>query len=333
MYNGIVNVQTTLMTRDTARDLTYDDALHQFLATKGTYGGGLSNHGPMATEALDHMGASEWIGAFVTAYSPRLEPRTAPTPRGGDWRRLLGEHLPDLVAEAAAEAGHCLLRVAHAVRGLERAEASGHTPGVRVDELRTALMRWRATSGLPAPETLVGDRSIDEWSVGLGRLATFDPLPGLLTGSLRLAAEQSAFIDLVATLQRSERPADTLDRLALRALEGYLANEDFLARFTLLHGVTVSTMARVLVDHLDEPAQRRLEAAVAGFVAAAAVAFDRRLDTEVPPPDVQPDLARRAGATLDDHTIKFADACLGLADRTGSTTPLRAAELQIILTS
>lgn len=321
-----MNAPTTLM--------TYDDALHRFLATRATFGGGLSNHGPMATEALDHMGAPEWIGPFVTAYHPRLDARTPPSARGGDWRDLLGELLPDLVGSAAAEAGHCLLRVAHAVRGLERAEASGHVPAVRVDELRSALMRWRATGGLPAPDSLTGGRSVAEWSAELAALATFEPLPGLLSASLVVAAEQPGFVDLVARLEPSDQPGDTLDRLALRALDGYLANEDFLSRFTMLHGVTVSTMARVLVDHVDDAAQRRLESAVAGFVAAAAVAFDRRVDTsDAPLPAVLPDLAHRAGATLDDHTIKFTDACLGLAERTGTDVPLRAAERQIELTS
>jgi hypothetical protein len=320
-----MNVSTSLM--------TYDDALHRFLETRGTYAGGLSNHGPMATEALDHMGAAQWIDPFVTAYAPRLEPRTPPPEHGGDWRRLLDEFLSDLVERAAAEAGHCLLRVAHAVRGLERAEAAGDVPAVRVDELHTALARWRRASGLPAPASIAGRRSIAEWSSALAPFANFEPAPGLLTASLSLAAEQPGFVDTVASLQRSGRPHDTLDRLAMRALDGYLANDDGLARFTLLHGVTVSTMARVLVDHLDAPGQRRLEAAVAGFVAAAAVAFDRRPERANPPPSVRPDLAHRAGASLDDHTIKFTDACLGLADRTGSDVPLRAAELQIRLTT
>lgn len=280
------------------------------------------------------MGAAEWIGPFVTAYRPRLEPRTPPPTRGGDWHRLLDEFLPDLVSAAAAEAGHCLLRVAHAVRGLERAEADGDVPAVRVDELRVALTRWRAARGLPAPDSLTGDRPVGEWSDALAPLATFEPQPGLLTASLALAADQPGFVDLVASLRPSDRPEDTLDQLALRALDGYLANEDFLSRFTLLHGVTVSTMARVLVAHLDEPGRRRLEAAVASFVAAAAVAFDRRLDTsDAPPRPIQPDIAGRAGATLDDHTIKSTDACLSLAERTGSDLPLHAAELQIHLTS
>ncbi|NNE11415.1 MAG: hypothetical protein HKN41_04135 [Ilumatobacter sp.] len=322
-----MSVQTSLM--------TYDDALELFLATRGTYGGGLSNHGPMATEALDQMGAAEWIGPFVTDYLPRLDPRTRPpSDDDDDWHDLLARFLPDRVVAAAAEAGHELLRVAHDVRGLERAEAGGHVPNVRVDELRTALMRWKPSRALPAPSALIGDRSVAEWSAALAPLATFDRRPGLLTVNLAAAARQPGFVDIVATLQPAERPQDTLDRLAMRALEGYLANEEYLSRFTMLHGVTVSTMARVLVDHLDAAGQRRLEGAVAGFVAAAAVAYDRRVDTsDAPLPPIQPSLAHRAGATLDDHTIKFTNACLGLAERTGSELPLHAAELQIRLTS
>ena len=314
---------------------SYDDALHEFLATKGTFGRGLSNHGPMASEALDHMGAPHWIGPFIKAYRPRLEARTKPPTRGGDWRLLLDEALPGLVASAAVQAGHGLLRVAHAIRGIERAEASGTVPAVRVDELRTALTRWRtAGSGLPAPEALSGGLAADDWAAELGRMATFEPLPGLLTGTLKIAADQPGYLEVVASLEPGEKPGDALDALAMLALGGYLANEDFLSRFTLLHGVTVSTMARVLVDHLDHGAQRRLEAAVAGFVAAAVVGFDRRSDAAaVPSPTVGPDLADRAGATLDDHTIKFTDACLSLAERTSSDLPLRAAEVQIQLTS
>ena len=36
---------------------------------------------------------------------------------------------------------------------------------------------------------------------------------------------------------------------------------------------------------------------------------------------------------IDDHTIKFTDACIGLAERTDSRLPLHAAELQIRLTT
>lgn len=314
--------------------MTYDDALGLFLQTRGTYGGGLSNHGPMATEALDHMGADQWIGPFVADYRPRLNEREreVTSRRGGDWRSMLAEQLPEVVAAAAAGAGHDLLRAAHAVRGIERAEATGTVPDVRIDELRVALHRWKAGRGLPVPAELVGDHSIDAWSTALTPLATFEPADGLLTVSLAMAAEQPGYVEAVRSLRRCDDAKDTLDMLAMRALEGYASNADFLSRFTLLHGVTVTTMARVLVDHLDEAGQRQLEAAAAGFVAAAAIAFDRRLDAPDVPTVIGTDIAGRAGATLDDHTIKFTDACLGLAERTGSELPLRAAELQIQLT-
>lgn len=313
--------------------LTYNGALDLFLATKGSYGGGLSNHGPMSAEALVNMDAERWIGPFVSSYRPRLESRDPRPVEWFDWRELLGSELPALCSNVAVEAGHGLLRVAHAVRGIERAERRGEPPAVRLAELRAAIGYWRAGGpGIPGPVALDGPRTPGEWARALGPLATFDPLPGMLTATLALAAGQPGFSPVVASLAPGA-DADTLDRLALLAAAGYLRNEEFLPRFALLHGVTVSTMAAVLLPHLDAADRRRLVASSAGFVAAAIVGFDRPVDDPAAPPPIQGDLADRAGATLDDHTIKFADACLGLATRTGDDLPLRAAELQVALTT
>ncbi len=321
----------TATTDTAATTMTYDDALRVFLATKGSFGGGLSNHGPMASEALVHMGADRWIGPFVESYRRRLDEREPPPTQPDDPHELIGTRLPGLVGAAAAEAGHGLLRVAHAVRAIERADA---VPAVRVAELRAALGYWRAGGpGLPSPEAIDGDLSPDEWAGALGDLISFDPLPGLLTGTLDLAARQPGFTATVASLAPRSDAGDTLDDLALLAVAGYLRNDDFLSRFALLHGVTVSTMARVLLPHLVRHDERRLVAAVAGFVAAAIIGFDRPEGTEAAPPAPADDPADRAGATLDDHTIKFTDACIGLASRTGRELPLRAADLQIALTS
>jgi hypothetical protein len=62
------------MEQTTTTNLTYDEALEIFLGTDASYAGGLSNHGPMATEALVSMGIESWIGPFVSAYRTRLEP-------------------------------------------------------------------------------------------------------------------------------------------------------------------------------------------------------------------------------------------------------------------
>ncbi len=319
--------------RATVMTMTYDEALEVFLATRGSFAGGLSNHGPMASEALVDMGAEAWMGRFVETYLPRLDRRDTARVGRHDVGALLEERLPGLVDDAAAGAGHGLLRVAHAVRGIERGRLDGFVPDVRTSELAAALRYWRSVgSSLPVSAPLGGDRSPGEWVRALRRLATFDPLPGLLTATLDLAAHQEGFAVAVSSLAPADDAERTLDALGLAAAAGYLRNEEFLSGFALLHGVTVSTMARVLVPYLGPGDARRLVTSVAGFVAAAIVGFDRPSDEPAPLLPLSDDLANRAAATLDDHTIKFTDACLGLAQRTGAELPLHAAERQIALT-
>lgn len=331
-------------TRATLLSMTYDDALEAFLGTRASFGGGLSNHGPMASEALVDMGAEAWTGRFVETYLPRLDRRDPPLPqRHGtgtletdaiEVDALLDVQLPGLVDAAAAAAGHGLLRVAHAVRGIERGRRDGAVPAVRTAELAVALRYWRASGpSLPVAEPVAGDLTPDAWVNELRRLATFDPLPGLLTATLDLAAHQEGFSAIVSSLAPADDPADSLDALALAAADGFLRNDEFLSGFALLHGVTVSTMARVLLAHLEPADGHRLVTSVAAFVAAAIVGFDRPVAEPAPLLPVSGDLANRAAATLDDHTIKFTNACLGLAERLGSDLPLRAAELQIRQTS
>jgi hypothetical protein len=68
-----------------------DAALVTLHGTDVEFAGGLSNHGPMAAEALEAMGHADRIAPFVADYGRRLEPsRTAePLPRG-EWPRALG---------------------------------------------------------------------------------------------------------------------------------------------------------------------------------------------------------------------------------------------------
>ena len=53
-----------------------------------------------------------------------------------------------------------------------------------------------------------------------------------------------------------------------------VASNSGIDQFALVHGVTVATMARVVLEWIDEPGRSRLEAAVTGFVVAAIIAFD-----------------------------------------------------------
>jgi hypothetical protein len=130
-----------------------DEALERFQARSFEYAGGLSNHGPMAAEALLQLGHPALIGGFVDLYEPRLPPAESGTPlrsderaaavghadRLGDWRAtfereleadtwqaVLRRELPALVEGLFAAGTHGLLRLAHAVRGIEAKET---TPG------------------------------------------------------------------------------------------------------------------------------------------------------------------------------------------------------------
>lgn len=320
------------MTTTTSTDLDYDQALEVFLATDASYDGGLSNHGPMAAEALVSMGTEEYLGAFVATYRQRLDaPRWDVEPAPEEWQPWLRQRLPALIGETATLAGHGLLRVAHAVRGIERVTAG--PPATRLRELGAAVAYWeRGGTGIAAPPALDGTRSAADWVADFRGPALDQRSTGSLTATLRRAAETPEFTARVASLAPAPDPAATLDVLAAAAADAVRRNEGR-AAFALLHGTTVSAIARVLLPHLEPGDARRLEASVASFVAAAVMGFD-----EAPPEAAGPDetplptlaeLATSAAASLDDHTIKFADACLGVAARTGTVGPLRALHRQI----
>ncbi len=309
----------------------FTSAIEQFATTSHSYAIGFSNHGPMAVEALVSMGQAASIPDFMTAYLPRLEPGHPVAPANEPWQGWLHPHLEDLVGVAGRHAGHGLLRVAHAVRALHRSAPSGVIDRVLLQELALGVDYWQlGNKALAAPDQLRGHVPAGEWADSIVRLPASERMEGVLTRTLSAAAAQPGFVDHVASLGAATDPADTLDAIALEAVRYYLSNRG-IAAFALLHGVTVSTMARELVPLLDVQSARRLEGSVAAFAAAAISGFDDPVDAQ--PEDAHPVestlLGAAAARTLDDHTIKFADATLGLATRTGSELPLLALRRRI----
>ena len=312
-------------------DHSLTEALDRLLFTDATYEGGLSNHGPMAAEALAHLGAPASISPYVDHVLLKLEPaRSDPAAAPDEWRPWLRARLGALVGAAASQAGHGLLRVAHAVRGLERAEADDADLTTFLRELGAAVAYWEGgATALPAPSALVGSLGVGEWLDSLERLDPGRRSHGMLTLTLTDAARLPGFVDRVAALAPSSDPTATLDALGAAAAECFRRNIGSSA-FATLHGTTVSAMATVLLDHLDDAGKQRLVAAVAGFVAAAVVGFDDALDIVAQDPTpAPPRLAELAAASLEDHTIKFTDACISIAARSGDQRPLDAAFRQI----
>ena len=138
-------------------DDVLDAAYERLRSTGPEFDGWLSNHGPMAVEALGRHGHSDAIDRWLDGYTRRLEPAPRPAGRIDDWRLALGdprmvgawigwfeEQLrnapwaevlstwwPRLLPGIAAGATHGVIRVGHVVLVLRE---EGHTPA-RLAEL------------------------------------------------------------------------------------------------------------------------------------------------------------------------------------------------------
>lgn len=311
---------------------TTDQALAELLATDVLYGSGLANHGPMVVEALEHLGQTHMTEPFMRAYFPLLEAKVATAEPPQDWAAFARRELVELVPAAAAIAGHGLLRVAHAIRALERTDTS-----TRRADLAEAVAYWNQGERIEGPTVLQGDVALGDVVARVPRLTDVDAT-GMLTDALTAAASND---DVQAAVRSLAAPVDAavfLRDLALASADRYVVNDDGHS-FAFIHGVTVSMMAQGLLRYLDDPATAQLCAAVAGFVIYAIAAYDQLPqdsgDVErFKSPSVTGELlAAPAAATLDDHTIKFTDACLTLAAETGESLPLHAAATRIAATS
>src|ERR1700678_1269825 len=126
------------MTVTSASAGTLDEAYERLHVTGPEFDGFLSNHGPMAAEAMVRHGHSDLVGPWLDGYMRRLEEfPSGRGPIGPGWQEALGGPAPgrrlDRVlprgARPAAVAGgtQCLVAAAAAGRGGRR-HARGH-PG------------------------------------------------------------------------------------------------------------------------------------------------------------------------------------------------------------
>ena len=308
----------------------------------------LTNHLPMALQALHRLGASpQRMQDFYASYKRRFQGMTVPATVAAsgvqrhDWRTLRGQQdaypallacfndlvarqgvettlrqvLPDLLPGVAAAAFHGLIRTAHAV-------AAGHA-----GELAAALAywawRWQAA---PAPARASPPLDFDTWSARLVRESVGWRSEGSLI-SIRMgdASRSTVYQALAGALA----PAATLEariaQLAAFAVARYVANPNF----TVLHLITGLRALRTLLPWIEQPEGVQailLHTCVAAYLAARVV------------PLSQPSVARHAtwaevvAAAIDsndDHVIKLVDACSAEAAAYGAGNYLRAATLAI----
>jgi hypothetical protein len=319
-----------------------DEGLSRLAMTGPEYRGGLSNHGPMAAEALVRLGRADAVERWLDGYLRRLDDAPRPSDRVTDatwrdalgqkkrvadweayvraqlaedpWRDVLARWWPRLLPGVAAAATHGIIRTAHAARSLAAAEGAGDT-GQRRDELARGLAYW-AASYLELPGAARPSGNLDA-AAAIRALPVLDePAPGgSITGRLREGVPR---LPGLGTAVAALRPAVDAGR-DLRELAGEFARV-FLGYgrgqpIAFLHAVTAPVAAYtalpLLPGQFARPTYDGLwQVGAALYAVHAGQVTPEPLPAGSPPaPD---DLADRAVATGDEHAIKLTEACLRL---------------------
>jgi Questin oxidase-like len=279
------------------------------------FGGGMSNHLPMALLALQRLGASEArLSAYAAGYSQRLDPAppAATWPAGDPWRERLGDRaawpayrqffaewlvveeassvlgqvLPHLLQGSGGSAFHGLIRCAYAVQSAHLAELA--------DALAYWAVCWHHIG--PQGEPVAGQQPV---------LATLAAVPRVKSDAFSISRQMRAVAghsDFDATVASALIDEHSLPLLAQHAAELYAGS----GNFVVLHLVTGCHALRTLLPFVDEPLQAVRSfwfAYAAGHAAADVVAG------ATPAPLPWAAIIDRAIDDDDEHVIKLVDSC------------------------
>lgn len=328
-----------------------DDAYDRLRSTGPEFDGWLSNHGPMAAEALARHGHESDIPVWLDGYCRRLEAAPGASGRIEDWRTALGdprrlgdwlrwfeEQLrdhpwtevldtwwPRLVPGIAAGATHGVIRVGHVVRALRE---DGET-SARVTELAQGLgywaARWQPVPGATAPSgTLDAEAAI----------AVVPAVPSQV-GGIRPRLEQLHELSGWVEAQQAIAPSADWERflrdLVTAAVRRYATHAQG-NPVMLVHAATAPNA--VLRALLSLPGEQWAASAAAAWSASAAIhaAYApasglRRRAVSVTSDDAF-DRAARHG---DEHAIKLADTALDVFSWTGDDLALAAIDAAVEL--
>ena len=315
---------------------TMQEALQQMSGCGPEFRGGLSNHGPMAADALIHMGRAGAVTPWVDSYRRRLDERPAPAaPLAADrWREALGDYeqlpawlalferelesapwsevlqrwVPRLAPGFLAGATHGMLRTAHAARGL----SEGESPAGR-QELANGLAYWAARYyAMPAAPAGRTQRLAEA-------VASVPLVPrenrrnkGFITTAVVAVAEEEAFAPVLNALDLSGEFDAALSEFTRVFARIYLENAH-ISPIAFIHSVTAPSAIRMLQPVVGEDAARELLRygwqAGAAFIAAYTRPGDVGTWDQAASADWE-DLADRAVAARDEHAIKMTEACL-----------------------
>ncbi|MFI2611250.1 questin oxidase family protein [Kitasatospora sp. NPDC018619] len=326
-----------------------DEALLRLHACGPERLGRLTNHAPMAVEALAAHGQARVVHRWLDGYARKLEdfpPRVAPVTaaawpaalgdpaRAADWidhfgrelaehpwREVLARWWPRLLPGLYGGSTHPVIRVGHAVRTLLAAQATGP----RLAELAHGLGYWAARHRpLAAPARLPGAD---------GAAAALDAVP-------LLAPREGGFPDRLGRVSALPvwpaaavtDPQEARARLAelVRAATHRYATHGHGEETMLVHAATApNAVLRVLPALPPALWPASLAAAWTASAAVTAMYAPAAPAAYVPPPGALTgqEVFERAAAHGDEHVIKLADTALDVGDAPALASALRAVEL------
>jgi Questin oxidase-like len=301
---------------------------------------GLTNHAPMAIEALCALGregaVEPWLAHYREGFLPwparceRIEREgwqaaLGRPERTSDWRAFLRDELEAapwrevlerwtarLAPGICANATHGVIRVGHAARALGLAE----TPARR-RELADALASWASSY-----QTLPTDLSAAPPALPPGQAILQVPrmppeqrrFTGTITGSLEALDAFPPFAGVIALAKLDGDPAARSSELTETFARVLVANtRDTLSAIVFVHGVTSIAAVRSLLPYLGADTARAALRYAWQASCALYAAFGQRpapaLAAE-PPRETASDLVEMAIASRDEHAIKLTEACL-----------------------
>lgn len=318
----------------------FDETLESMAAVGPDLNNGMSNHAPMAIEAMCAMDRGDAVTRWLDKYRSALAPRPPQSARMthqdwraalGDfrrttdwfeffrneleerpWREVLGTWVARLAPGIAASATHGVIRTGHAVRAIALAD----TPARR-RELADGLASWAATFQL-LPTNLSPDPAAVRPHQAILKVAVVPPeerrFTGTITASLERLDEFPPFAPVIGFADLSGDASATISELTDTFARVYLANaHDVLSTIVFIHGVTSAAALRSLLPHLR--AETAHDAMRYAWQAGCALyaAFGHQ---PVPAHEIEPlgesreTLVDMAIANADEHAIKFTEACL-----------------------
>jgi hypothetical protein len=322
---------------------TLDETLIRLHEYGPEFDGWLSNHGPMAVEAMIRHGRADAVDRWTDQYVKRLDegpgparPLTAdefdhamgnPKLAGewlatfevelaeSDWPDVLAAWWPRLLPGIAAGATHGVIRTGHAVLALRRGPTEP-----RVRELGHALaywaMRWQR---VPAIEP----RGRADAADVLARLPTIASQSGGIRPRLAQLLDTTGFVETAESLAPADQVPQALTDLIDAVVLGYAGWAPG-SPTMLVHAATAPNAVLRTLPSL--PTQLWRASFAAAWSASAAVVAAYRPGTDAParPGPAADEAFRTTVEHASEHMIKFADTALETFGRTGDERALAA---------